>query len=86
MSESKVPSLKLPKIGYGPMCNKILKEFAEHFKIEEHLIFPEGKDNAAQCLSKIFDLILHSLGEEKRKELLADSLKYYYDVPPSVRD
>lgn len=75
---------RLPRVCYGPMCLKILKEFMEHHKISE-MPTPQPKDSTDMALSKIFDIMICSMGEEKRDAILKDAEEYLYSVPPSAR-
>jgi hypothetical protein len=77
--------LVLPRIGYGPICMKLLKEFINHHQLPEDLIVPNKSDSSQVCLAKIFDVMLRSMGEEKRKACIKDSITYLNDLPPSVR-
>lgn len=77
--------LVLPKIGYGPICLRILEEFIEYHKLPEILPLPEAKEATHMAMIKIFDIILYSMGEEKRQELIKEALDYYHDLPIAVR-
>lgn len=77
--------LVLPKIAYGPMCMRILKEFVAHHEIAGEIDYPDNKDKMEDALSKIFDIILLSMGEKKREDLIVESVAYFRDLPPSLR-
>jgi antitoxin component of RelBE/YafQ-DinJ toxin-antitoxin module len=78
-------TLILPRLNYGPICLKILTEFAKHNNLPITLLMPEAKQATHQALARIFDILLLSMGEEKRNELLNDAEEYFNDLPPSVR-
>lgn len=77
--------LVLPKSHYGPFCNKVLKDFIEKHKLDDTLPLPGEGDNAVSALSKIFDLIVHSLGERKRQEILKELDEYVMGIPAQLR-
>jgi len=72
--------LTLPK-KYGPMCLKILHEFITHHKLSKNLPLPESSSSTEEALSRIFDVMLHSMGEEKRNEVLDDVSNYSMSLP-----
>lgn len=67
--------LVLPEQGYGPICNRLLKEFISHHKLPK-LTLPEGKCSVTQGVSIIVDIMLHSMGQEKRLQLIKDVEEY----------
>lgn len=70
INESK--SLKLPKSKYGPLCNKIIKDFIEFHNLPKDLPVPCPGLLPHESLARIFDIILHSMGKEKRDEILKE--------------
>ena len=64
--------LKLPEKGYGPLCLKILHDFIEHFKLDPSLERPVTGLQTHEALSRIFNIILHSMGDEKRQNVLRE--------------
>ena len=84
-NENNKPVLKLPRISYGPICLKILNDFIEYHKLAPYVQFPQPKEKTHEFLAKIFDLMLHSMGEEKREQAIKEADTYYNDLPPSVR-
>ena len=84
MSDKKRPLL-LPSINYGPICLKILKEFVEHHDLPKDLPVPEMYIPMHKSLSRIFDIIIHSMGDEKRQKILDDLDKYKMDMPSHFR-
>ncbi len=77
--------LKLPRISYGPICLKILKEFMTYHELPKDLPLPEINESTQVALAKIFNVMIHSMGEEKRKEITRDAEAYLNDLPPSIR-
>src|SRR5271154_4995315 len=76
-----VRCLKLPRSNYGPYCLKILHDFIEHHKLKEDLPLPIPGLSNHEALSRIFDIMLHSLGEEKRTEYLKNLDEYNIGIP-----
>ncbi len=54
---------------------KILKEFIDHNNLPS-LPVPNKGDAAHIALSKIFDIILHSMGKEKRDQIISELNEY----------
>ena len=77
--------LKLPSVGYGPFCMKILQEFISHNNLSNDLPLPNVGDKTHDALSKIFDIILHSMGEEKRNQILLRLDEYNMSVTDTFR-
>jgi hypothetical protein len=85
MTENKTKmSLKLPRMAYGTICLKILKEFMEYHKIGD-MPCPEGKEPVHEAMEKIFNIMLGSIEETKREAIIKDAIAYYHDLPPNVR-
>lgn len=72
--------LTLPK-KYGPMCLKILREFIAYHNLSKDLPLPESGLSTEEALSRIFDVMLYSMGEEKRNEFLQDVNEYSKSLP-----
>lgn len=62
--------LNLPSENYGPFCAMILNHFIEYHKLSKDLALPSPGIPTHVALSRIFDIILHSMGDDKRKEIL----------------
>lgn len=77
--------LKLPSHNYGPYCLRILKEFCEYHKIDKSLSFPNAEDTIVNALSKIFDIILHSIPKEEQEKILKDLDQYVMSIPAVLR-
>lgn len=72
---SSMRSLVLPK-KYGPFCMKILHDFIDHHKLCKDLPKPEPGLLIHLSMSRIFDVMLHSMGEEKRNNILKEVEDY----------
>jgi len=77
--------LKLPSKDYGPFCNKILTDFIEHHNLPKDLAMPSVGLSTGEALSRIFDIILHSMGEQKRNEALEKLKEYNMSIPACFR-
>jgi hypothetical protein len=55
----------------------------EHHNISGDM--PNVSDQINVALAKIFDLMLKSMGEEKRRLCIDDAKKYISSVPPAAR-
>ena len=77
--------LKLPSGNYGPYCLKILHDFIEHHKLQSDLPLPIPGLPTHEALSRIFDIMLHSMGEEKRAECLKNLDDYNMGIPAHFR-
>lgn len=71
--------LKLPEKGYGPICLKILNDFIEHYNLDPKLERPITGLQTHEALSRIFDIILHSMGDEKRQNVLRELSELGFD-------
>ena len=78
--------LNLPSMNYGPFCLKILHEFIIHHGLSKDLPLPNAGSSMNVSLSRIFDVMLHSMGREKRDAILADLDQYNLSVPAFFRD
>lgn len=73
-------ALKLPKAKYGPLCLRLMQEFIKHHNLPEDLPVPCPGLTNHESLARIFDILLHSLGKEKRDELLKECDIYFDSV------
>lgn len=78
-------SLNLPSGDYGPFCMKILKEFIDYHELPKNLPVPEKGLSTHVALSRIFDIMLHSMGSEKREEILSNLGEYNMGIPAHFR-
>ena len=69
-------ALILPEKAYGPICQKIFKEFCEHHGLPENMPVPEPSLKMHLSLSRIIDMMAHSMGEEKRAKILQEVEEY----------
>jgi hypothetical protein len=76
--------LNLPKLCYGTLCNKILIDFMDYHKIDKMPVPTEG-DFTIVALEKIFRIILASIDETRRNEILKDAERYISDLPAHVK-
>ena len=77
--------LKLPSGNYGPFCMKIIQEFIVHHNLPTNLPVPVAGVHNHVALSRIFDIMLHSMGQEKREAVLRDLDEYNMSVPACLR-
>lgn len=77
-------SLRLPKANYGSFCLKILHDFMKLHNLVD-LPTPVSGSSNQESLSRIFDIILHSMGQEKREEILKNLDEYMMDLPAHFR-
>ena len=68
--------LNLPGHSYGTFCLKILSDFVEHHNLPKGMLMPVPGLTTNDALSRIFDIILHSMGEEKRLKALNELDEY----------
>lgn len=64
---------------------KILSEFIDFHKLPKDLPMPCPGLSTHVALSRIFDVILHSMGEEKRQEILSNLDEYNMGIPAHFR-
>jgi hypothetical protein len=83
---SSIIKLSLPNKNYGPFCNKILTDFIEFHNLPKDLELPSPGLSTSQSLSRIFDVLLHSMGEKKRQEALELIKEYKSGLPVDYRD
>ena len=80
-----VRNLNLPSIDYGPFCLKIIQEFIVHHNLPINLPVPIAGVSTHVALSRIFDIMLYSMGEEKREAVLRNLDEYNMSVPACFR-
>ena len=68
-------SMILPETSYGPFCNRIMQEFIEYHHLPD-LPLPGPCLPPHIILSRIYDAMLLSMGQEKRNELLIELEEY----------
>ena len=82
-TSNKGSTLLLPRKSYGPLCLRILDDFRKHFNLPKYLKVPEDGIQTHIALSRIFDMMVTAMGEEKRLELLQDIEDSKRSLPPS---
>ncbi len=77
---------ELPEYGYGAFCNKILLDFILHHKLGAlDMPLPDKSSNTgALLLSRIFDIMLHSMGEENRERIIKELESYKLSMHPGL--
>lgn len=85
MTESIEKKLVLPKKNYGPACMRILREFIKHHKLNKNLPVPSMHMTIEESLSRIFDIMLHTMGNAKRTEIIKAIDEYVESLPPTLR-
>jgi hypothetical protein len=76
----------LPRTNYGPFCLKILSDFIRHNSIDSSIVLPKIGDPPHVLLSRIFDIMLHSLGNEVRDEFVKTLDEYKMGLPAHFRN
>lgn len=74
-------TLNLPSKNYGPFCLKILHDFIEHHSLPQDLSLPVAGVPTHIILSRIFDIMLHSMGPDKREQALKELKDYNLSIP-----
>ena len=64
--------LNLPEKGYGPICLRILNEFIEVNNLDKSLELPVTGLKTHVALGRVFNIILHSMGDERRQNVLRE--------------
>lgn len=77
---SKKKPLALPERYYGAFCNRILLAFIDFHKLDPNLSIPNHQDSPHTALSKVFDIILHSLGDKNRERILKELDEYLMSI------
>lgn len=83
MTHNQVPKLKLPRLSYGPLCNKILYDFMLYHEIIGDV--PNVSDSMDEALSKIFNIMIKSLDKDTQLSIIEDAQKYISEIPPAAR-
>jgi hypothetical protein len=68
--------LKLPIHNYGPIALKILSDFKEFHKLPNDLKVPDIADTIESAISKILNIMISSMGESKKNEIIEEVEKY----------
>jgi len=57
----------------------------EYHHIDKSMPVPQAKEATHEGLEKIFNILIASIEEKKREEIIKDAMAYYHDLPPNVR-
>lgn len=57
----------------------------EYHNIDSSMPVPVAKEATHEGLEKIFNILIASIEEKKREEIIKDAMAYYHDLPPNVR-
>lgn len=77
--------LILPREQYGPFCLRILNEFKKHFNLPEDLEIPKPELKIHMSLSRIFDIMVHAMGDDIRNIILKELDEYVMSLPAHCR-
>ncbi len=77
--------LTLPKSCYGSLCLKIFKDFIEYHDLDRSLDLPKSEDLPHIMLSKMLNIMLETMDESKREEILKDAQEYSMSLPAYIR-
>ncbi len=86
--EYKIPERKflLPKVEYGPISMKILKEFVSYHKLEGEILYPEKDLDLSICLSRILHIMVKSMGKDWEKNIQDNLDEYNMTIPAFYRN
>lgn len=79
------PELMLPKAKYEPFFMKVMNDFIKHHNLPGDIAKPQGSMMPHKIFSYIVELMAHSMGEEKRKELIVELNDYKNGLPFDLR-
>jgi hypothetical protein len=75
----------LPEKRYQPFFLKVLHDFIAHHNLSQDLEKPQGNMKIHKALSCVLDIMSHSMGEEKRDNLLKELDQYIQGLPEQDR-
>lgn len=78
-------TLDLPKKLYEPFFLKVMHDFIEYHKITKDLPFPTTGLIMHKSMSYILDIMVHSMGDQKREEILKELEEYKSSLPFDLR-
>jgi hypothetical protein len=70
----------LPDKRWGTFCIKILQDFIEHHNLSKNIPLPSSHMLIHLALSRIFDVMLYSMGEEKRRNIIKELEEYKLSI------
>jgi hypothetical protein len=73
-------SLTLPCENYQPFFLKVMHDFIAHHNLPKDLPLPQGNLKMNVCFSRILDVMIHSMGEEKREAILKELNEYTNNI------
>lgn len=82
---SEKSEFKLPRLGYQPFFVKAMQDFISHHNLPKHLTIPAGNMHISDVFSYILDIMAHSMGDEKRKNLIKELEEYNPSLPSENR-
>jgi hypothetical protein len=77
--------LRLPKHRWQPFFVKVLSDFIDFHNLPKDLPMPEGALRLEVCMSRVLDIMLHSMGNEKREKILKELELYKEGLPFDLR-
>lgn len=78
--------LILPKTCYGSLCLKILTDFIEYHDLDKSLELPKHDDLSHIMLEKIFNIMIQTMDEETREDILKQAQEYNMSLPSCIRN
>lgn len=78
------PELELPKHRYEPFFLKIMSDFCQFHNLPK-IKAPQGSVLPHKLFSYILDLMVSSMGEEKREEVMKELKEYKMGLPFDLR-
>ncbi len=75
----------LPKQRFEPFFIKVMNDFSKHHNLPDNIPPPQGSMLPHKLLSYILDLMTHSMGENKRNEILLELKDYKEGLPFDLR-
>lgn len=77
--------MSLPKTRYEPFFLKAMSDFIAFHKLPKDIPVPQGHIMPHKLLSYILDLMAHSMGDEKREQLVNELNDYKQGLPFDLR-
>jgi len=79
--------LILPEKRYQPFFVKVMIDFIEHHGIvmDKSNCLPDGSMKIHLALSRILDVMVHSMGENKRSEIMKELDEYKKEIPSFLK-
>lgn len=77
--------INLPKKNFEPFFLKVLNDFIHHHNLPKDIPVPNGCALPHKIFSYIVDILAHSMGEEKRNQLIKELEDYKLGLPFDLR-